>query len=231
MSDKKIIAYKLYPEDNSCRIEPCSKTRSWMENTGAVRCLPLVIANQHGWAIYPSDPIYAQWDGGVSIESLVVKSKCSAASSHFGHGILTFSTFHLFRLPEGYNLFISGPPNNPKKGITPLTGIYEADWSAYPFTMNWMFTEVDQTVVFERDEPFCFIFPIQRSLIESFDLEVKSINDNEALKQQYQEWSDSRSEFNKQHHNDYEWQKHYFKGIYFDGSKCPIDHKTKLNLK
>ena len=33
--------------------------------------------------------------------------------------------------------------------------------------MNWMFTRANTRIRFERDEPFCHVFPIGRSSIES----------------------------------------------------------------
>jgi hypothetical protein len=176
--------------------------------------------------------VYAEWDGGTEVENVRVNSQSNIASSHFGNGILTFTTDHIFQLPEGYSLYISGPPNTPKSSIYPLTGIYEADWAPYSFTMNWKFTEENQTVVFGAGEPFCFIFPIQRNLIETFEVEKKQLDENKDLEDKFKMWSESRRAFNDDPSRSItDWQKHYFKGLYPDGSKCPFDHKTKIKLE
>lgn len=225
-----ITLYKIHPGPSNVRIEPASRSREWMlKDSGfAGRCLPLVMANQHGWAIYPNEKVYAEWDGGDLVESVRTQGP---AASHFGRGILTFFVDYIFRLPEGYSLYITGEPNNPKYGITPLTGIYEADWAPYSFTMNWQFTMAHQTVVFEENEPFCFIFPIKRDLIEQFRIEYKSIEDDPQLKEHYNNWADKRDTFNNDPNRTIDqWQKHYFRGLYPDGKKCPFDHKTKLKL-
>jgi len=33
-----------------------------------------------------------------------------------------------------------GPPNWPKDGVYPLSGLVETDWLPFPFTMNWQMT-------------------------------------------------------------------------------------------
>lgn len=229
----KITIYKIDRLEARTFIEPASQERKWMEpfDRFAYKCLPLTIANQHGWVIYTDKKVYAEWNGGMGLDGVRVHSPSGAASSHFGNGILTFSIDYLFKLPEGYSLYITGPTNNPKRAITPLTGIYEADWAPYSFTMNWKFTETHQTVVFEEKEPFCFIFPVQRSLIESFSIEHKLLDEDVKLKEDYRMWRDSRNAFNSDpNRSNTEWQKHYFRGTYPDGTKCPFDHKTKLKL-
>jgi hypothetical protein len=55
------------------------------------------------------------------------------ALSHFAHGILTFQLNYLFRTEPGWNMFATGPTNNPKDGIAPLSGVIEIDWLPYPF--------------------------------------------------------------------------------------------------
>lgn len=230
----KLSLYKIRPEPSIIRIEPAQRSREWMDDNNGFgnRCLPLAIANQHGWAIYPTCRVYAEWDGGSGVDSVRTNSKTGIAASHFGNGILTFSVDYIFRLPEGYSLYISGPPNSPRYGISPLTGIYEADWAPYTFTMNWKFTMSNQTVVFHEDEPFCFIFPIKRDLVEHFSIDYKSIEDDASLKEHYERWSKERDTFNNDPNRTVDqWQKHYFKGLYPDGSKCPYDHKIKLKLE
>jgi hypothetical protein len=230
----KITMYKLIEEDSRVNVEPASKKREWMESSNrfAYRCLPLVIANQHGWVFSLQDKVYAQWDGSDNVESVKVRSTSVLAKSHFGQGILTFNIDRLISLPEGYSLYITGPPNHPKEGIYPLTGVYEADWAPYSFTMNWKFTEAGTIVVFEENEPFCFVFPIRRNLIESFVVETKSLNDNPELKKQYKDWARERQSFNnKQGRKSEDWQKHYAKGEYPNGTKCPYDHMTKIKLE
>lgn len=220
---------------DSVRIEPSGLKRTWMDETQdeyAYRCLPLNIANQHGWAIYPQKQIAAVWNGKQSIEKeniSIIENHNNLAVSWFGHGILTFSLPFLVKVAEGYSLYISGAPNHFKKGIQPCTGIYEADWAPYSFTMNWKFTHGYETVVFTPDDPICFFFPVKRNDVEMTKTKFTHIDEQDA---KFKEMNDL---FNttRQHWNDENldgWQKHYFKGEFPDGSKCPVDHKTKLKL-
>ena len=72
----------------------------------------------------------------------------------------------VFRTEPGWNLFVGGSPNEPKDGLYPLSGVIETDWAPYSFTMNWQFTRPDHWISFEEGEPFCFLYPVQRGLLE-----------------------------------------------------------------
>lgn len=236
MVNNVLTIYKLHAAIPRVIIKPAPKDRHWMDESDsryAYRCLPLNIANQHGWAVYPANEISAIWHGGSSNEDIeILNSGEHIACSHFGGGILTFHMDHVLKISAGYSLYITGAPNYPKKNIVPLTGIYEADWAPYTFTMNWKFTEANKIVTFSPDEPYCFIFPIKRDLIESFSVEYKDIQEDSQLHSHYNEWSTMRNTFIQDTTRTVgEWQKHYFKGLYPDGQKCPInDHKIKLNI-
>src|SRR5690606_37096116 len=104
--------------------------REWMQNTRdafANRCLPLLIANQAGWLVLLPHSVRVVWDGTPGLKSICIESfdgpQPHLASSHFGHGILTFTIPFLFRTPPGYNLQVRGPANTPKDGVYPLDGI------------------------------------------------------------------------------------------------------------
>src|SRR3546814_6826095 len=79
----------------------------WMDYTPgrfAYRCLPLVIANQHGWDVLSPASFAARWRGGVGqdeIELVFAGDPDSHVSTHFGSGIVTFSLGHLFRTSPG----------------------------------------------------------------------------------------------------------------------------------
>ena len=108
------------------------------------------MADQAGWFVLNSHPLTAIWDGGASPERLRVEYHGGQppypASSHFGHGILTWHLPYLFRTPPGWNLLARGPANRPKAGVSPLEGLVETDWAVATFTMNWQLTTVGQPV-------------------------------------------------------------------------------------
>ena len=88
-------------------IEPAQVRRDWMDKTinrSAYRCLPLNIANSHGWVILNTAPIVAEWSGeegvdAISIQSLDGNGSLTAASI-FGSGVLTFPVDGLFRTEQ-----------------------------------------------------------------------------------------------------------------------------------
>jgi hypothetical protein len=217
--------------------------RSWMDRTDqgfAYRCLPLNIANAHGWLLLNTVPFVAQWNGAPEVGAVELYTHAAdtplLASSHFGHGVLTFNVNALFRTEPGYDLMVTGPLNQPKDGIQPLTGVVETDWAPFTFTMNWKFTRKDTPIAFERDEPFCMIFPLKRGLVEEVEPEIRSIESDKEVSQAYLAWADSRRDFNKELQlagspaQAQKWQKDYFRGTK-SFATAPADHRTKLKLR
>lgn len=231
-----------YPTSNrEPRIVSAPLERDWMDATSnafGYRCLPLNIANAHGWFILNDAPFVAQWNGdddldAVQIETIEAEGVQSCASSHFGHGILTFHVDCLFRTEPGYDLWVTGPSNMPKDGIQALTGVVEADWSPFTFTMNWRFTRKQTPIAFEHREPICMIFPVPRSLMDSVQPEFRSLESDPDLNAKFNKWSSARAKFNSdlkvsgsQAERD-KWQKEYFRGRTEDLT-APADHRAKL---
>src|SRR5947207_8836618 len=124
------------------RIIAAPVERDWMDRTPngfAYRCLPLNIANAHGWLILNTVPFIAEWNGDAGLDGVSISATADGpllASSHFGSGVLTLSGNGLFHTEPGYDLLATGPFNSPKDAIQPLTGIIETDWSPFTFTMN-----------------------------------------------------------------------------------------------
>lgn len=240
-----ITCYRI--RDRAPEIVPGRATRDWMDNTNqrfAYRCLPLSIANGMGWEVVSPVRLTAVWNGKQDLDAIDVKVDSDdeywhghrLASSHFGHGILTFQTGHLFRTPPGIGLWARGAPNWPKDGIWPLDGIIETDWLAFTFTMNWQFTRPGE-VVFEKDEPFCFITPIAYRGLEDVVPEIRPIGEDEELARQNKVWSDARSDFNRKlAEGDPDtirlgWQKWYMRGVSPEGGGgSNPDHLGKLRL-
>jgi hypothetical protein len=238
----KLICYLM--DGHSIDIRPAPVEREWMDHTGerfAYRCLPLNIANAHGWEILCPAGFTAVWNGNQDIAAVSVKPHDSSqepmALSHFGHGTLTFHIPCLFRTEPGWDLMAQGPINRPKDGIAALTGIIETDWAPYTFTMNWIFTQPEVEVHFEKGEPFCHIFPVERGKLATVEPEIRLLSSEPELERQYKEWNDSRVRFNtelqepgSQAQAD-RWQKMYYRGLTPDGQTAIEDHITRLRLK
>ena len=209
-------------------------------NAFAYRCLPLAIANAHGWELLSPCGFEAEWTGGPRVEDIVVRLDAGAPAGQvvplFGQGVLTFHVDGLFRTPPGYDLWIGGPPNSAKDGIAPLSGVIETDWSPYSFTMNWRFTRPGQAVRFEENEPFCFLFPVERRLLEQVKPRIAPVDEAPDLKEQFEAWSASRDRFHAEMTKNRPatpaatWQKAYYRGVDAHGAPGPGDHRSKVRL-
>ena len=76
----------------------------------AYRCLPLNIANSHGWELLSPCGFEAEWNGGPAVEDVVVRTDPGTTDGHapvalFGQGVLTFHLEGLFRTPPGFSLW------------------------------------------------------------------------------------------------------------------------------
>ncbi len=226
------------------RIRPAASKRSWMDEAPEsfpYRCLPLGIANSHGWEILSPCGFEAVWNGGKVAEDVVLSVDENARPDMspvalFGQGIFTIHIEGLLRTSPGWNLYVSGPPNSFKDGAAPLTGIIETDWSPYSFTMNWRLTRPHHRVRFEENEPIAQIFPVQRGVVESIAPSFIAIDDAPDLKAMFEQWSRSRDAFHEEmrahppEKPSDRWQKFYYRGQNPDGI-CPItDHAAKLQV-
>jgi hypothetical protein len=226
-------------------IRPAEATRPWMDATPesfAYRCLPLNIANAHGWEILTPVAFDACWSGGGDTGDVTIRLPAGtkpdlAPVSIFGQGVLTFHIFGLFRTPPGWNLWVGGSPNRPKDGIFPLAGVIETDWSPYTFTMNWRFTRPGHWVRFDAQEPICFIFPVQRGYLEEITPKLVPMEHDRELMRQFKAWSASRDSFQARVAKETpaagtdKWQKRYYRGIDMTDRTAIADHQIKPRLK
>jgi Family of unknown function (DUF6065) len=232
-----------YPIDNTAKLtlRTGERERDWMagDATYARRCLPLLIANQHGWTIHNTVPFRVWWSGGTARRDLKImptdRHNLPLVKSHFGNGILTFFLPYLFRTPPGWNLLIRGPANMPKDGASPLEGIVETDWSPASATMNWQITRPDLVVFFEPDEPIAMIVPTRRGELEHFEPRIRDLDEDRALKLEHTLWRRGRGDFLIQMEqpdseaSHQQWQRGYMRGTI--GSTRAHEHQTQLHLR
>ena len=240
----KLLCYSL--NNFAPKIVAASAQRDWMDafpDRHAYRCLPLSIANAHGWEVLCPVPIEIEWNGGPAVEDLTVRALKPLPGgtrteefcrSNFSRGIATFHLDYLFRTEPGWDLLATGPFNRPKDNAAPLTGIMEADWLPYPFTMNWQIQRPGR-LVFEQDEPFCFIVPIKKQALVDCQPEIRNLADAPELARQHEEFRAARDNFMQRFHAGDEatlrqaWQKYYFTGRHPDGTAAD-NHLSKLRL-
>lgn len=240
----RLEAFKI--QDPAPALVPSGAARAWMDaftDRHAYRCLPLSIANAHGWDVLCPTTIEIEWNGGPAIANLTVRALEAMpdnlpldhfARSNFSRGIVTLHTGYLFRTPPGWNLLASGPFNLPKPGIYPLTGIMESDWLPYPFTMNWQMLNPGR-VRFERGEPFCTVMPVPKHYLEEWDVAVHQMSDDPVLDAEHQTFKQEREQFMRRVTEKepeairQAWQRHYFVGRHPDGTKVE-NHVHKVRL-
>lgn len=237
----KLTCYKVH--ENPCRIVAARSNRQWMDDTDqrfAYRCLPLSIANAMGWELLLPTSITARWNGGSGIDDVQIESTDgsdteSVASSHFGHGVLTFHVGYLFRTELGTGIWARGIPNRPKDGIAPLEGVIETDWLDFTFTMNWKFTRVGE-VTFEKDEPFCFLTLLDYRALLNVTPQIVPIQKDQGLEERFGRWRRARDDFNSRLlAGDPEavrerWQKWYLRGVNGPAGSSAPAHLSKLRL-
>jgi hypothetical protein len=213
--------------------------RDWMEifpSRHASRCLPLTVANCHGWEILSSHDCRIGWNGGMRIQDLTVEcADPHFCESHFSSGIVTFRVGYIFRTDPGWNLFVTGPINRFKDGAAPLSAVIETDWLPYTFTMNWRLTRPG-FVEFKKDEPLAHIMPIRRHDLDDIAPEIVSIRDEKEIAAEHDAWRDARDEFMRRVNAGdaatikQGWQRFYYRGGRPGGPPGPDDHVTKLRL-
>ena len=225
--------------ENPLQVVPADVRRDWMDKVPdrhIYRCLPIAIANAHGWEILCRDGMTVSWDGRVSADGLTVTpddGTIPCAKSHFSSGIVTFDLGLLFRTEPGWNLMVTGPINNIKDGIAPLSGVVETDWLPYPFTMNWRFTRRNIEIRFEKDEPIAHIMPVPKTAVSDVEPVYDRMEKYPELVENYVGWRERRNEFMARFHKREQsaltekWQKLYHRGTLPDGTE--IDgHMAKL---
>jgi hypothetical protein len=118
----KLRVYVL--EDQRLDLRPAPVDRAWMDATPeryAYRCLPLNIANAHGWELLCPSTITASWDGGAGLDSITIAPDAatrSPAVTHFGSGVLTFHVPCVFRTEPGFDLMVRAGPGNLHRAIS-----------------------------------------------------------------------------------------------------------------
>lgn len=240
----KLTLYPLTTVETPLR--PASARRDWMDaarDAFPYRCLPLALANQHGWEFYTPFDFEAEWTGGTLPEDVEVRSDAPIESGHpgaplanFGEGVLTFELSVMLRTPPGWNIFLTGPLNCVKDGIAPLSGVIETDWSPYTFTMNWRFTRPG-TVRFAAGEAIATLFPVRRDLFETIEPEVADLHSDKDTYAHFMTWRQQRADFAERLRRQEtsavqeKWQKTYYRGLNPDGSQGPDDHRIKLRVK
>jgi len=228
-------------------VRPARAKRKWMDDfpdRHAYRCLPLSIANAHGWEVLCPIPLEIHWNGGMAVEDIHVVGLTDLPGgapvehfcrSNFSRGIITFHLDYVIETEPDWGILATGPFNDPKTTASPLTGIVESDWLPYPFTMNWQLTRPGVTR-FEGGEPFCLFLPVPLRVLPQTEVQISRISDDPQLQSRHNQFREARDGFmariraGDQDAIKEAWQRHYFVGRHPDGVLAP-EHLNKLRLK
>jgi len=205
----------------------------------AYRCLPLTLANAHGWEVLTGLSFSAVWDGSQGAEGVRIKGTGGQGRlpvSLFGSGIITFHLEGVFRTSPGWNLWVGGSPNYFISNLHPLTGVVETHWNTTTFTMNWKIDRPNVPVHFPQGAPFCFLMPVPHAVLEQVEPRFAPMSSDPELEAEFLAWTRSRDSFHAkmreappQRQAD-TWQREYFQGRTTLGAQAP-DHRTKLRLR
>ncbi len=66
-----------------------------------------------------------------------------------------------------------------------MSAVVETDWMPYSFTMNWKITRPNHPIGFEKGEPFCFLFPVKRGLVEQVEPALRDLDEDAESKRQF----------------------------------------------
>lgn len=224
-------------------LKPARSRRDWMDgfpDRHAYRCLPLAIANSFGWEVLSPCDLRIDYNGGPLASDIQISAEdgyslaSHLAASNFTHGIVTFHVGFIFRTEPGWSLLATGPFNEPKDGMVPLTGVIETDWLPYPFTMNYQLTRPG-TFRIRRGEAFCHVLPILTEPVADAEVEILPIEQEDQLKERMEGFAARRGKLLQANVTpDPEaakeaWGREYFKGRLADGLEAPR-HTHKLRL-
>lgn len=229
---QQLVAYTMEPP--LLPLEPAGVRRPWMDGTPdryANRCLPMLLANQHGWHVLNRGTVRATWTGGDRPEdvTVTVHGWSEPPLAHFGSGLVTWRIPYLFRTPPGWDLLIRGPANWVKGGAGSLEGVVETDWAITPPFHSWRLTDPGRTVVWTDGEPICLLVPQRRRELESWRPRLRELDSDPALAEDYHRFAERRAAFSAAHPTG--WEKDYFRGRLPGGDvPGPDDHQSRLRL-
>jgi len=177
------------------------------------KCLPLSIANMQGLVFSSPFSFEVFWNGNKNPEDISIKVYNDSEilnfekmnhvniSSHFGHGIFTFTLPIMLKTPPNVNLMTIAPPNYPLPAISPMSGVIETDNLSFTFTLNFKIDFSNTLIKIEKNYPLMGIIPIPRHYCDSFELinayDILNKDDIEEQRQISQKQNLSREKQNK----------------------------------
>ncbi len=213
--------------------------REWFSKH-AYLCLPLIMGNQHGFAMRSIMRATLVWNGGpnpddttVTIhntEELLPRGPIQTMSSHFGLGIVTVQTAFVLRTPPNISLMTIQPPNFFIDGLQNMTAVVESDNLRRDFTYNLKLTRPNHPVNIEVGDVLSAVLPYPRGFIDNFELvDAYTLFTPEQIKEEQR----AGDKFAKERVEEDPSKKRgvgrrYFDGEDIYGNKFPNPHQVRL---
>jgi hypothetical protein len=174
-----------------------------MDNTykkHAYQCLPVTTANVSGWELILPQDVVVQWDGGNTVPKILEGEFYKDRQLAYGGivGMVSFSVGWAFGTEDGYETYISGPPNYNIDGAFALSAIIPSSWWPDEFQMNWMITKINEPVTFSAGTPFMFFNIFKSNVLESVKFEVDNLWDKPDLMEARQAYGEEKMRKNRE---------------------------------
>lgn len=151
--------------------------RAWFSEW-AYNCLPLVMANRHGFVVKTLYGFRVYWNGGDGRRDVRVEmTDAKAAATHrraqrttaqFGMGTFTVQYLWALRTPRNVNLFTGPVPNYMIDGIVPMTAMVEADNLRRDFGFTIRVTRKKRWIDIPEGSWLAWIMPYPRHFIDGY---------------------------------------------------------------
>lgn len=213
--------------------------REWFSKH-AYLCLPLIMGNQHGFAMRSIFSATLLWNGGpapgdtaVTVhneEELRPRGPIQTISSHFGLGIVTVQTAFALRTPPNVSLMTMQPPNIFIDGLQNMTAVVESDNLRRDFTFNLKVTRANHPIKIEVGDVLSAVLPYPRGFIDNFEMvDAFTLFSEKEIKEEQR----TAAEFGKERREDDPGKKRgvgrrYFDGEDIFGNKFPNPHQVRL---
>lgn len=235
--DKKILVVPHHPEIETYHNEiivplKTMPKRDWFE-AHAYYCLPLTVANQHGFLVKSLRDLDITWDGTENDAQITFLNDDNSDKQYiktgFRNGIITFQNRFSLKTHPGISLMTFQPPNLFIPGAIAMAGVIETDNIRRDFTFNLKVTVPNMTVKIRKGDPIAAFMPIQRYFIDDFEIDsAYSYFSADIVNNDIQESSALSIErqtvdLTKNHQSG----RRYFSGTHTDGSKYK-NHQKRL---
>jgi hypothetical protein len=205
------------------------------------KCLPLSIGNLQGFAFSVPFDFSVIWNGGLQTEDIQIfdvklddidtEMNNVYVSSEFGHGIFTVHFPLILKTPPGVNLMTIAAPNFPIAGISPMTGVVEADNLKFTFTLNFKVDLVNVPITIPKDYPIMGILPIPRYFCDSFKMiNAYDILDKDEIEEERRIANVHAKIRNQKNRDKGAADQQYFKGKDIENNKFK-DHQLPIKTK